>query len=158
MKTGAEAETARQLPAIVRRGQLVALGTATDPYQPGEAELGVTRRFLESAAQLRGLRLGITTKGAGILRDVELLQRIHPRSRLSIHVSLISPHAWLLRRLEPWAPPPEVRLEVLRRLAQAGLRVGLSLAPILPGLTDSESDLDALLGAWPPPACARSPA
>jgi len=147
VKTGAEAETSRQLPSIVRRGQRVALGTATDPYQPGEAELGVTRRFLEAAAQVRGLRLGITTKGALILRDLDLLRRIHERSSLQVHVSLISPDAALLRRIEPWAPPPEVRIEVLRRLVEAGLRAGVSLAPVLPGLTDAEADLDALLGA-----------
>jgi DNA repair photolyase len=147
VKTGAEAETARQLPAVVRRGQLVALGTATDPYQPGESELGVTRRFLETASQVRGLRLGITTKGAAILGDVDVLQRIHARSTLSIHVSLISLDEALIRRLEPWAPPPSARIEVMRRLVEAGLVVGLSLAPVLPGLTDAEADLDRLLGA-----------
>jgi DNA repair photolyase len=145
VKTGGEAETARQLAVAARRGQLVALGTATDPYQPGEAELGVTRRFLEAAVQIRGLRLGITTKGAAILGDIELLQRIHRRSSLEIHVSLISSNAELLRKLEPWAPPPEVRIEVLRRLVEAGLQAGISVAPILPGLTDAEADLDALL-------------
>jgi DNA repair photolyase len=146
VKTGGLDESTRRLLAIARRGERVALGTATDPYQPGEAHLRVTRRFLECAAQLRGLRLGITTKGAIILRDVDLLQRIHERSRLSVQVSLNSLDAELLRRTEPWAPPPEARIEVLRRLAEAGLRVGLSLSPILPGLTDREGDLDALVG------------
>jgi DNA repair photolyase len=145
VKKGAEEETARRLPAIARRGQLVALGTATDPYQPGEAEMGVTRRFLESAAHVRGLRLGITTKGAVILRDVDLLKRIHARSSLSIHVSLISLDADLIRRLEPLAPPPLVRIEVIRRLAEAGLTVGLSVSPVLPGLTDDEAGIEALV-------------
>jgi DNA repair photolyase len=145
VKRGAEAETARRLASVVRRGQRIALGTATDPYQPGEAEEGVTRRFLEAVAQHRGVRIGITTKGAIILRDVELLKRIHARSALSVQVSLISLRAELLRRLEPWAPPPEVRLEVLRRLVEAGLDAGLSLTPVLPALTDREEDLDALL-------------
>jgi DNA repair photolyase len=145
VKTGTEEETARRLPTIARRGQLVALGTATDPYQPGEADLRVTRRFLEAAAKVRGLRLGITTKGAVILRDIDLLQRIHERSALSIHVSLISLDAELLRRLEPLAPPPAVRLEVMRRLAAAGLLVGLSVSPVLPALTDDEAGLEALV-------------
>lgn len=147
VKTGAEDETARRLPAIARRGQLVALGTATDPYQPGEADLRVTRRFLEAAAAVRGLRLGITTKGAVILRDVDLLLRIHERSALSVHVSLISLDADLLRRLEPLAPPPAVRIEVMRRLAAAGLLVGLSVSPVLPALTDDEAGLEALVAA-----------
>jgi DNA repair photolyase len=145
VKRGAEAETARRLAPIVRRGQRIALGTATDPYQPGEAQEGVTRRFLEAVACHRDVRLGITTKGTIVLRDLDLLRRIHARSRLSIHVSLISADADLLRRLEPWAPPPAVRLEVLRRLVAAGLRVGISVAPILPALTDGEQDIDALL-------------
>jgi DNA repair photolyase len=145
VKTGAEAETARRLPAIARRGQLVALGTATDPYQPGEADMRVTRRFLESAAQVRGLRLGITTKGAVVLRDLDLLRRIHERSSLTVHVSLISLDTDLLRRLEPLAPPPLVRLEVMRRLAEAGLTVGLSVSPVLPALTDDAAAIEALV-------------
>ena len=145
-KTGGLDETARRLATAARRGERVALGTATDPYQPGEAGFQVTRRFLERAVQLRGLRLGITTKGALVLRDLDLLVRIHERSALSIQVSLTSPRADLLRRLEPWAPAPEVRIEVLRRLCDAGLRAGLSLSPILPGLTDREADLDELMG------------
>jgi DNA repair photolyase len=146
VKTGGWDETARQLGAVVRKGELLALGTATDPYQPGEAEAKVTRRFLELAVQHRGLRLGITTKGALVLRDLDLLQRIARRSQLSVHLSLISPHADVLRELEPWAPPPDVRLEVMRRLTDAGIDVWLNLAPVLPGLTDRESDLDLLLG------------
>jgi DNA repair photolyase len=138
-------ETSRRLARVVRRGDRIALGTATDPYQPGEADERITRGFLEQVVQQRGVRLGIITKGAVILRDLELLRRIHERSTLSIHVSLISLDAGLLRRLEPWAPPPEVRIEVLRRLADAGLDVGLSVSPVLPALTDREADLDALL-------------
>jgi DNA repair photolyase len=145
VKTGGEDETCRRLASAARRGELVALGTATDPYQPGEAAAWVTRRFLGLAAETRGLRLAVTTKGALVLRDLDLLRRIHERGTLSIAVSLVSPHADLLRRLEPWAPPPEVRLEVLRRLASEGLDVGLALAPVLPGLTDSEAGLEALV-------------
>jgi DNA repair photolyase len=146
VKTGAEEETARRLAAVVKRGERIALGTATDPYQPGEAQARVTRRFLEMVAQHRGARLGIVTKGALLLRDLGLLQTIHARSRLSIHVSLITPHAELARRLDPWAPPPDVRIEVLRRLVDAGLEACLGLAPVLPGLTDDEASLDLLLG------------
>jgi len=146
VKTGGWNETARQLAAVIRQGEEIALGTATDPYQPAEAQARVTRRFLELAAQYRGLRLGITTKGALVLRDVDVLQRIARRSEVSVHVSLISPHADLLRELEPWAPPPDVRLDVMRRLHEAGIDVRFNLAPVLPGLTDRESDLDDLMG------------
>jgi DNA repair photolyase len=146
VKTDGDEETARRLAAIVRSGARIALGTATDPYQPGEADLNVTRRFLECVAGHRGVRLGITTKGALILRDLPLLRRIHERSSLAVNVSLISPHAELLRRLEPLAPPPAVRLELMRRLAEAGIRVALAVMPVLPALTDAEPDLDELLG------------
>jgi DNA repair photolyase len=147
VKAGGLDETARRLPGIIRSGARIALGTATDPYQPGEADLRVTRAFLELVAQHRNVRLGITTKGAVILRDLDLLARIHERSSLSISVSLVSPRAELLRRLEPWAPPPAVRLEMMRRLSEAGLRVALGLAPVLPALTDGEADLAELLGS-----------
>jgi DNA repair photolyase len=146
VKVGAERGTARRLLSVLRRDESIALGTATDPYQPEEARSRVTRRFLELVAQHRNVRLGITTKGPLILRDLDLLRRIHGRSSLSIQVSLTSLRADLLRRLEPWAPPPEVRIEVLRRLAGAGLRVCLGVAPVLPALTDDERDLDELLG------------
>jgi DNA repair photolyase len=138
-------ETRSAVARAVRRGELMALGTATDPYQPGETEWGVTRRFLEVVAGHRGARLGITTKGAAILRDLDVLRTIHERSSLSIHMSLISADADLLRRLEPWAPPPEVRLEVMRRLTEAGLEVWLGMAPVLPAITDDEASLDRLL-------------
>lgn len=140
-------ETAAAVARAVRRGERMALGTATDPYQPGETEWRVTRRFLELVAQHRGARLGITTKGAAILRDLDVLRTIHRRSSLSIHVSLISADADLLRRLEPWAPPPEVRLRMMHTLADEGLEVWLGLAPILPAITDDEAGLDRLLGA-----------
>jgi DNA repair photolyase len=146
VKTGGQEETARRLARVVKRGARIALGTATDPYQPGEAQARVTRGFLELVAQHRNARLGIVTKGALILRDLDLLQRIHCRSRLSVHISLITPHAELARRLDPWAPPPDVRIEVMRRLAEAGIVAWLGLAPVLPAITDDEKSLDLLLG------------
>jgi DNA repair photolyase len=146
VKTGGEEETARRLARLVKKGERIALGSATDPYQPGEAQWRVTRRFLELVAQYRHVRLGIVTKGALVLRDLELLQKIHARSDLGIHVSLVTPHAELARKLDPWAPPPDVRIEVMRRLVEAGLHTSLGLAPVLPGLTDDEPSLDLLLG------------
>jgi len=145
VKQGHEARTAADLARLVRKRERIALGTATDPYQPGEAVARVTRGFLEMVAQHRGARLGITTKGALVLRDLDLLRRIHERSSLSVHVSLVSHRADLVRRLEPWAPPPEVRIEVMRRLGEAGIEVWLGLAPVLPAITDDEKDMDELL-------------
>ena len=146
VKTGGDEETERRIAAAVRSGETIALGTATDAYQPGEAEARVTRRFLEKVARHRNVRLGIVTKGALILRDIDLLQKIHRRSHLAVHVSLVSPHAELTRKLDPWAPPPDVRIEVMRRLVEAGIETWLGLAPVLPALTDDEPSLDELLG------------
>ena len=144
VKQGHEPRTATDLARLVRRGEKIAVGAATDPYQPGEAEARVTRGFLQAVAQHRGARLGITTKGALVLRDLDLLRRISERSSLSVHVSLNSPHADLLRRIEPLAPPPDVRIEVMRRLNEAGIETWLGLAPVLPAITDGERDLDEL--------------
>jgi DNA repair photolyase len=126
VKTGGESETRKRLATAARRGELVALGTATDPYQPAEAASRVTRRLLEMAADLRGLRLAITTKGPLVLRDLDLLRRLHARGTLSVAISLVSPDAGLLRRVEPRAPPPGVRIEVLRRLAAERAYAGRS--------------------------------
>jgi DNA repair photolyase len=146
VKTGGEEETARRLAAVIKTGETIAVGTATDPYQPGEAEARVTRRFLELVARHRNARVRIITKGALILRDLDLLHAIRRRSDLCVHVSLVSPHADLVRRLDPWAPPPEVRIEILRRLVEAGVDARLGLAPVLPGITDDTPSLDLLLG------------
>jgi DNA repair photolyase len=146
VKKGGEEETARRLSSIIRRGELIALGTATDPYQPAEVDARVTRRFLELVARHRNVRLGIVTKGAIILRDIDVLDTINRRSHLWVRVSLISPHADLVRKLDPWAPAPAVRVEMMRRLTEAGIDAGLGLAPILPALTDDEPSIDRLLG------------
>jgi DNA repair photolyase len=146
VKTGHEAETARRLARVVRSGERIAVGSATDPYQPGEARARVTRGFLEQVARHRDVKIGLVTKGALILRDLDVLEAIHARSTLTVHVSLVTPHAALARRLDPWAPPPDVRVEVMRRLAEKGLDVRLGLAPVLPAITDDEPSLDLLLG------------
>lgn len=140
-----EGDVREGLRSAIARGEHVALGTATDPYQPGEGRLRATRAFLEAACEFRDLTLSITTKSALVLRDLALLRRVHERSCLSVGVSLISPQRRLLAALEPWAPPPAARLEVMRRLLEAGIKTTLIVAPVLPGLTDGKKDLDELL-------------
>ena len=145
-----EAGTARLLSGLVRArdlGREVAIGTATDPYQPAEGRFEVTRRVLEAMARVPGLRVGLTTKSAGILRDRALLARIAGTSELWVNVSLISLDGPLLRQIEPRAPRPDLRLDVMRALSGDGLRVRLFLMPVLPLLTDGEAGLRELLGA-----------
>ncbi|HEY0150360.1 MAG TPA: radical SAM protein [Longimicrobium sp.] len=134
----------------VRRapGALIALGTATDPYQPAERRFGITRGVLETLAGMRGVRVSITTKSPLVLRDLDLLERIRARGgRVDVHVSLISTDARLLRAIEPRSPTPARRLDALRRLRERGIRAGLFAMPLLPGLTDTQESIDALFAA-----------
>lgn len=133
--------------AIVGRGEPVAIGTATDPYQPAERRFGVTRAILEALAEHDGLQVGLITKSALVTRDAALLARIAERSRLSVHVSLISTDRELARRIEPRAPTPEARLRAVRRLRDAGVDVAVNCMPVLPGITDRPAQLRALVGA-----------
>jgi DNA repair photolyase len=128
-------------------GEHIAIGTATDPYQPAEREFGTTRAILEKMAQREGLSLSITTKSDQVVRDIDLLRRISERSALTIHMTVTTLRTRLARMLEPRAPRPDLRLAAVRRLCDAAISVGVNLMPILPGLTDREADLDALFGA-----------
>jgi DNA repair photolyase len=128
-------------------GEEVAIGTATDPYQPAEGRFRVTRDVLRAITRVRGLRLGITTKCASIVRDLDLLKEIAAGSSLMVNISLISLDADLLRLLEPRAPRPDLRLSTMRALDQAGIPVRLFVMPILPGITDGEAGLRELLVA-----------
>jgi DNA repair photolyase len=125
----------------------IAIGAATDPYQPAEREFGVTRAILEQLAARSGLSISITTKSDQIVRDTELLCRIAARSELSINITVTTLRPRLARLLEPRAPRPDLRLAAVRRLREAGLAVGVFAMPVLPGLTDRPADLDALARA-----------
>jgi len=138
----------RELARPSWRREGVAVGTATDPYQPAERRFGVTRGVLETLAGMRGVRVSITTKSPLVLRDLDLLERIRARGgRVDVHVSLISTDARLLRAIEPRSPTPARRLDALRRLRERGIRAGLFAMPLLPGLTDTQESIDALFAA-----------
>src|ERR1700690_777672 len=128
-------------------GEHIAIGTATDPYQPAEREFGATRAILQKVADREGLSLSITTKSDQVMRDIDLLQRIAARSALTVNLSITTLKTRLARMLEPRAPRPDLRLEALRRLRQSGICAGVLAMPVLPGLTDGEQDLDALARA-----------
>jgi len=126
-------------------GEAIVIGTATDPYQPAERHFKVTRGILEVLAEHPGLHVVIITKSALITRDVALLARIARISTLSVHLSLITLDRTLARRLEPRAPTPEARIRALTRLREAGIDAGINCMPVLPGITDNPSDLEALV-------------
>ena len=125
----------------------IAIGTATDPYQPAEREYGVTRACLEELAKREGLSVSIITKSNQIVRDIDVLQRIAERSNLGIDITITTLRAGLTRLLEPRAPRPDLRLAAVKQLREAGLAVGVSASPLIPGITDREGDLEAVAAA-----------
>jgi DNA repair photolyase len=131
----------------VKAGEAISLGTATDPYQPAERRYEVTRGILEEFARHRGYELGIVTKSNLIVRDISLLQEVAKTNKLSVHITITTLNADLARILEPRAPRPDLRLDAVRALSAAGLRVGVSCSPVLPGITDSAADLEASVRA-----------
>jgi DNA repair photolyase len=141
------ASLVRQFARARKSGLLVALGTATDPYQPAEERFAVTRRLLEAARDVPGLRLSITTKSALVARDAPLLAELAARGELSVNFSIVTVDAALARRLEPRAPRPDLRLAAMRALVRAGVETRLFVMPVLPLVTDSEGNLRALLRA-----------
>ncbi len=130
-----------------RSGQTVALGTATDPYQPAEGRFDVTRRILEAAREVPGLHLSITTKSTLVTRDAGLLRTIADASEVTVNLSITTDDPALARRLEPRAPRPDLRFGAMRTLADAGVATRLFIMPILPGLTDHEANLRTLLAS-----------
>ncbi len=127
------------------KGLPIALGTATDPYQPAERQFQITRRMLEVFADFTGLSFSITTKSVLIVRDLDLLRTVSSRHRFSVHMTVTTLDDRLARLLEPKAPSPAKRLEVVRTLACAGISVGVNAMPILPGLNDSPQALEPLV-------------
>lgn len=141
------AELLRQELRHVKVGEEIAIGTATDPYQPAERRFQVTRGILEELARHRGLNLGIVTKSDLIVRDAALLAEIGRNNSLFVNITVTTLNADLARILEPRAPRPDLRLEALRRLVAAGVQAGVICAPVLPDITDASHDLDALVRA-----------
>jgi DNA repair photolyase len=115
----------------------LALGTNTDPYQPIERKLEITRNLLELMLELEH-PVTLVTKGALILRDIDLLAELARRGLVAVSVSLTTLDDELKRRMEPRTAGPAARLRVIRELASRGIPTGVLLAPIIPGLNDHE--------------------
>ena len=128
------------------RYESIAIGTATDPYQPAEGRFHLTRQCLEVLAAAAN-PCSVTTKGTLVLRDIDLMQQLVAETRFSVHLSLITLERDLWRRLEPGAPPPAARLKALERLRTAGIPVSVFLMPVVPGLTDRPEHLAEVVHA-----------
>jgi DNA repair photolyase len=125
----------------------IAIGTATDPYQPAEREYGVTRACLEELAKREGLSISVITKSNQIVRDIDVFKRIAERSELSLNITITTMRARLARLLEPRAPRPDLRVAAVKELRAAGLAVGVSACPLIPGITDGDGEMEAVAEA-----------
>lgn len=131
----------------MKPGTLIALGTATDPYQPLERRQRVTRSILEAFAETNGFSLGIVTKSTLVARDTEVLKEIAQRHKLTVHLTVTTMDTKLARILEPRAPRPDLRMRALERLLRAGIRAGVLCSPVMPGITDSRASIAAVARA-----------
>lgn len=131
----------------VKPGEEIAIGTATDPYQPAERRYEVTRSLLEEFAQHSGFDIGIVTKSDLIVRDIDVFRRVAKNNRLFVNLTITTLDADLARILEPRAPRPDLRLKALQMLNVSGIDAGVICAPVLPGITDSVVSLEGLVAA-----------
>jgi DNA repair photolyase len=117
--------------------KVIAMGTNTDPYQPIERRYRITRQVLEVLNRFNH-PAGITTKSANVLRDVDILAEMAKRNLVKVYISVTTLDRDLARTMEPRASTPELRLKAIAGLHEAGIPVGVSVAPIIPALTDME--------------------
>lgn len=146
VKVNAPALLRRELAAPSWRGETVAMGTNTDPYQRVEGRYALMPGIIAALTE-RANPFSILTKGSLILRDLEALRRAAEVTEVGVALSIGFVDRLLWREVEPGTPSPRKRLEVCARLVDAGLGCGVLLAPVLPYLTDSPEQLDAAVGA-----------
>ena len=146
VKTNVAEVLGRELGRPSWKRELVAMGTATDPYQPAEGRFRLTRSCLQPLAQHQ-TPVHLITRGPLIVRDVDVLAEAARRARVSVTFSVPTLDREIWQRTEPGTAPPAQRLRALRALVDAGLDVGVGMAPILPGLSDRPELLDDVVRA-----------
>lgn len=142
------------LPEVLRREltrptwarETVAIGTATDPYQPIEGHYRLTRRCLEICAET-ATPVAITTKGPMVVRDIDVLRDVARQAEVRVHMSVASVDEAAWAKLEPGTAPPAQRLRAVRQLTDAGIQAGVLMMPLVPGITTSRSIVDRTLKA-----------
>lgn len=133
----------RRIPA----GDRIAIGTATDPYQPAERRFQVTRQILTVFAEERGRAISIISKSDLLARDAALLAQVARHNSVAVLQTITTMDADLARILEPYAPRPALRIGSVRKLAAAGLAVCVMNSPVLPLINDSRQSLAAVAAA-----------
>ena len=146
VKINAPALLRQELSRRSWKREMVAFGTATDPYQPIEGTYRLTRRCLEALRDYR-TPIGLITKGTMVIRDLDLLVELSERAKATVTFSVPTVDREIWSKTEPGTPPPDKRLKVLKALVEAGIEAGVGMAPILPGLSDSAEQLKATVGA-----------
>jgi DNA repair photolyase len=119
------------------KGETVVFSGITDCYQPIEAAYGITRQCLEVCLEF-GNPVGVVTKGFLVVRDADLLAKLNEKAQAHVSISIPFADEEAAGLIEPQAPPPSRRFEAIRRLHQAGVPVGVMVAPVIPGLTDRD--------------------
>jgi DNA repair photolyase len=120
----------------------VAIGTATDPYQPIEGKYQLTRRCLEALVDFP-MPTSIVTKGPLVVRDIDVLKKLDEKTDLTVYFSVPCVDEEIVKRTDPGTAPPRQRLRALRMLREAGIDAAVLCMPVLPGISDSEESLDA---------------
>ena len=138
-KTNAPQALERELAEPGYRPRMIAIGTNTDPYQPIERRYRIMRRILEILSETNH-PVGIVTKSALVLRDLDLLQSMAQRGLVKVALSVTTLDRKLARAMEPRASTPEKRLETVEKLNAAGVPTAVMVAPVIPGLTDAEME------------------
>jgi DNA repair photolyase len=128
-------------------GENIAIGTATDPYQPAERRYRVTRAILEVLAATAGYRIHITTKSDLVTRDMDVFHEIARRHYFRVHMTVTTMDRELARLIEPMAPRPDLRVNAVRKLIGAGFRAGIYSSPVMPLISDSDPSLDGVAQA-----------
>jgi DNA repair photolyase len=127
-------------------GDHIAMGTNTDPYQRCEGKYRLTRGLIEVLGEAAN-PFSILTKSALVLRDIELLAAAAERAEVRVNLSIGTLDEQVWRATEPGTPHPQRRVEAVRKLNEAGIRTGVLVAPVLPGVSDSPAQLEAVVGA-----------
>jgi DNA repair photolyase len=135
VKTNIAGVLRRELGRPSWQGEGIAIGTATDPYQPAEGRYRLTRACLDALCEAAN-PFSIITRGPMIVRDLDLLAAAARRARVNVVFSIPTLDLEIWRRTEPGTAPPHQRLRALRQLVDAGIRASVGMAPILPGLSD----------------------
>ena len=128
------------------RWEAIAIGTASDPYEPAEAQYGLTRRILEVLRDFRN-PCSITTKGVLVRRDVDVLRELFEAADVRVVFSVGSVDEQVWKRTEPGTPRPTARLEAMQFLVENGIPAGVIMAPLLPGISDSWESINAVVSA-----------